>query len=113
MTRRAPVLLELVHADLECRLKAGEGTRAEDYLRRYPELAAEPAVAPPSVPALTSLTGEGQRPLGGGRCLVDAIGKEAGLTEQCEDSCLLHQEPSGLDLQRGRSHGPVLVCGCS
>jgi WD40 repeat protein/serine/threonine protein kinase len=36
---RLRVLVELVHADLECRLKAGEAARAEDYLRRYAELA--------------------------------------------------------------------------
>ena len=32
------LLIELVHADLECRLKAGESTRVEDYFSRYPEL---------------------------------------------------------------------------
>jgi WD40 repeat protein/tetratricopeptide (TPR) repeat protein len=36
--------VELVHADLELRLKAGEAVRVEDYLRRYPELATAPAV---------------------------------------------------------------------
>jgi tRNA A-37 threonylcarbamoyl transferase component Bud32/putative hemolysin len=40
---RQVVLVELVHADLECRLKAGEGARVEDYLRRYPQLALDPA----------------------------------------------------------------------
>src|SRR5690348_12904619 len=39
---RTAVLLELVHADLECRLKAGEPARVEEYLRRYPALAALP-----------------------------------------------------------------------
>jgi WD40 repeat protein len=37
---RRAVLVELIHADLECRLKAGEAARVEDYLERYPELAA-------------------------------------------------------------------------
>jgi serine/threonine protein kinase len=36
------LLLELVHGDLEYRLRAGEAARVEDYLRRYPELAREP-----------------------------------------------------------------------
>src|SRR5262245_66519273 len=36
------LLAELVHTDLEYRLKAGEPARVEDYLRRYPELAADP-----------------------------------------------------------------------
>jgi WD40 repeat protein/predicted Ser/Thr protein kinase len=35
------VLIELIHIDLELRLKAGETARAEDYLQRYPELAAD------------------------------------------------------------------------
>jgi serine/threonine-protein kinase len=41
---RQAVLVELVHAELECRLKAGEAARAEDYLARFPELAADPNV---------------------------------------------------------------------
>ena len=36
--RRAALLVELVHVDLEYRLKAGEAARVEDYLQRYPEL---------------------------------------------------------------------------
>jgi hypothetical protein len=39
--RRA--LTELVHIDLERRLRAGEGVRVESYLQRYPALAAEAA----------------------------------------------------------------------
>jgi serine/threonine-protein kinase len=35
---RSLALLELAHAELECRLKAGEPARAQDYLMRYPEL---------------------------------------------------------------------------
>jgi serine/threonine protein kinase/tetratricopeptide (TPR) repeat protein len=35
------LLVELVHADLECRLKASEPARIEEYLERYPDLAAE------------------------------------------------------------------------
>src|SRR5262249_49310374 len=38
---RCPVLIELVHLDLELRLKAGEAARAEEYLARYPELAGD------------------------------------------------------------------------
>jgi WD40 repeat protein/Flp pilus assembly protein TadD/predicted Ser/Thr protein kinase len=38
-TLRRPALVELVHADLEWRLKAGQAVRVEDYLRRFPELA--------------------------------------------------------------------------
>ena len=36
---RYPLLIELVHIDLELRLKAGEVARVEEYLARYPELA--------------------------------------------------------------------------
>jgi WD40 repeat protein/serine/threonine protein kinase len=42
--RRRPLLIELVHADLELRLKAGEPARVETYLGRYPELAEDPVV---------------------------------------------------------------------
>ncbi len=35
---RAALLVELVHVDLEYRLKAGEAVRVESYLERYPEL---------------------------------------------------------------------------
>jgi hypothetical protein len=41
---RWPALVELVHTDLEVRLKAGELMRVENYLRRYPELAGDRAV---------------------------------------------------------------------
>ena len=37
--RRHELLVELVHADLEFRIKAGESVRVEDYLRKYPDLA--------------------------------------------------------------------------
>src|SRR4051812_11607108 len=36
---RQAALVELIHTELECRLKAGEAARVEDYLRRYAELA--------------------------------------------------------------------------
>ena len=42
---RSRVLIELVHIDLELRLKAGEAARVEEYLARYPELADDRAVA--------------------------------------------------------------------
>jgi eukaryotic-like serine/threonine-protein kinase len=35
---RGALLVELVHVDLEYRLKAGEAARVETYLQRYPEL---------------------------------------------------------------------------
>jgi tetratricopeptide (TPR) repeat protein len=35
------VLGDLIHADLEYRLKGGEGVRVEDYLARYPRVAGE------------------------------------------------------------------------
>src|SRR5262249_29523564 len=37
-TLRVPVLIELVHVDLEFRLDEGESARVETYLRRYPAL---------------------------------------------------------------------------
>jgi predicted ATPase len=41
---RFRVLIELVHIELELRLKAGETARVEEYLARYPELTADHAV---------------------------------------------------------------------
>jgi predicted ATPase len=42
---RRALLVELVHTELELRLKAGEAVRVEDYLASYPELAGDrPAV---------------------------------------------------------------------
>ena len=38
---RHRLLVELVHIDLELRLKAGESVRVEQYLGCYPELAAD------------------------------------------------------------------------
>ncbi|HEV3263103.1 MAG TPA: serine/threonine-protein kinase [Gemmataceae bacterium] len=35
------LLVELIHVELEYRLKAGEPARAEEYLRRYPELSTD------------------------------------------------------------------------
>ena len=39
---RRTVLLELVHADLEYRLKDGEPARVEEYMDRFPELKSDP-----------------------------------------------------------------------
>jgi tetratricopeptide (TPR) repeat protein/tRNA A-37 threonylcarbamoyl transferase component Bud32 len=41
---RGAVLVELAHADLEFRLRAGEPARVEEYLRRFPELGARESV---------------------------------------------------------------------
>jgi predicted ATPase len=42
---RSRVLIELVHIELELRLKAGDTARVEEYLARYPELTGDQAVA--------------------------------------------------------------------
>src|SRR5581483_2437994 len=41
---RSATLIELVYVDLEYRLKAGEPARVEEYLQRFPELAADAEV---------------------------------------------------------------------
>src|SRR6516162_7969746 len=41
---RRAALIELVHVDLERRLKAGESVRVEAYLSFYPELADDPVL---------------------------------------------------------------------
>jgi serine/threonine-protein kinase len=38
---RRPLLIELIHADLELRWRAGERASAREYLERFPELAAD------------------------------------------------------------------------
>jgi WD40 repeat protein/serine/threonine protein kinase len=42
---RAAALIELVHVELELRIRAGEPACAEEYLRRFPELEADGAIA--------------------------------------------------------------------
>jgi serine/threonine-protein kinase len=42
---RRALLIELIHSELYYRLEAGEPARAEDYLARYPDLAADQPVA--------------------------------------------------------------------
>jgi hypothetical protein len=42
---RRALLVQLVHADLYHRLKAGEGARVEAYFARYPQLCQDPGVA--------------------------------------------------------------------
>jgi serine/threonine protein kinase/predicted ATPase len=42
---RQRTLIELVHIDLELRLKRGENARVEEYLERYPELARDRVIA--------------------------------------------------------------------
>ncbi len=53
---RLALLRELIHIDLEYRLKAGERARTQDYLNRFPEIARDTCVvavepAPPGAPA--------------------------------------------------------------
>jgi len=42
---RSSLLIELIHSDLECALKAGESVRVESYFQRFPELASDPELA--------------------------------------------------------------------
>src|SRR5438128_1018744 len=44
--RRQEALVELIHRDLELRLKTGEAVRVERYLESYPDLARDPLVVP-------------------------------------------------------------------
>jgi formylglycine-generating enzyme required for sulfatase activity/tRNA A-37 threonylcarbamoyl transferase component Bud32 len=41
---RRAVLIELIHVDLECRLRAGQPVRVEHYLKKYSELKADTAL---------------------------------------------------------------------
>ena len=42
---RTAALIELVHVELELRLRAGEPARAQEYFQRFPELEADAAIA--------------------------------------------------------------------
>ena len=44
-TIRSALVLELAHAELEYRIRAGEPARAEDYLQKYSELRDDSAAA--------------------------------------------------------------------
>src|SRR5262245_51126932 len=55
--KRWAALIELVHADLEYRVQAGEPVHVEDYLLRYPELGRDAAVVHDLREAATELRG--------------------------------------------------------
>src|SRR5262245_28268298 len=57
---RCRLLIELVHIDLELRLKAGEPARVEEYLARYSELAADRAATLELVAAEHALRRRGE-----------------------------------------------------
>jgi adenylate cyclase len=66
---RALVLVELVHIDLELRLKAGEAARAEEYLGRFPELARDSAAAVELIAAEHALRGQTEPGITADECL--------------------------------------------
>src|SRR5262245_44848989 len=61
------------------------------------------------ISALTSISSEDQRPLGGGRCLTRTSGDKMRLAECYEYRGVLHQQLSRFDLVRGRSHESVAL----
>jgi serine/threonine-protein kinase len=61
---RRTLLIELVHTELELRLKAGEAARVEEYLARYPQLAADRLVALELIAAEYQLRRRGEAHLG-------------------------------------------------
>jgi serine/threonine-protein kinase len=66
---RRDMLVELVHADLECRLKAGMDVRAETYLARYPELGDDRRLALELITAEHELRGRRETNVGVGEYL--------------------------------------------
>ena len=60
---RDAVLVELVHTELELRLKAGEPARVEDYLTRYPQLLGDRAATLELIAAEYELRRRGERDL--------------------------------------------------
>jgi serine/threonine protein kinase/predicted ATPase len=57
---RYRLLIELVHIELELRLKAGEAASVEEYLTRYPELAGDTAAAVELIAAEYTLRRRGE-----------------------------------------------------
>src|SRR5262245_24714793 len=66
---RGRLLIELVHIDLELRLKAGEAARVEEYLARYSELAGDRAATLELIVAEHALRRRGEPDLGLGEYL--------------------------------------------
>src|SRR5262245_22010650 len=60
----ARLLLELVHVELELRLRAGEPARVEEYLNRFPALAADRADLVGLIEAEHTLRNRFQPPVG-------------------------------------------------
>jgi serine/threonine-protein kinase len=60
---RLPLLVELVHLDLELRIKAGDTVCAQEYLDRFPEVAADPQLAGEVLAAEHGLTPRGKEHL--------------------------------------------------
>ncbi len=77
-----PALVELVHVDLERRLKAGEACRVETYLAQYPRLAEEADVLLDLVAAEYRLRRRHEPDLGPAEYLRRFPGHRAGLAER-------------------------------
>jgi serine/threonine protein kinase/predicted ATPase len=58
-----PILIELVHTELELRLKSGEAARVEEYLTRYPQLAEDRAAVAELIAAEYDLRRRSERGL--------------------------------------------------
>jgi serine/threonine protein kinase len=92
---RRPVLLELIHTDLEYRFRAGETVQVEAYLARYPELADDTAAVLDLIVAEYDLR---QRQLG--LTLEEYLQRYP----QYRPELLASFRPAGLD--RARALGP-------
>jgi WD40 repeat protein len=107
---RQLVLVELVHIDLELRLKAGEAARVEEYFDRYPQLAGDRSTAVELIAIEYQLRRRGEP----GLALDDYLQRfpqyREVLPQQLDPATLLGsatpRRPAGLP-----GHAPVEVAG--
>src|SRR5207248_912587 len=98
---RRAVLVELVHIDLEYRVRAGEALRAADYVDRYPELGEEEGILRSLQSTEEELRGQSQsRPQSGASGQAD--GSEQGTARAGESATGSGPEPSSLPPRLGR-----------
>src|SRR5262249_47510781 len=106
---RQPLLIELVHIDLELRLKAGEAARVEEYRARFPDLEADRAAALERMAAEYALRRRREREVGLDDYLRRFPAYGAELPEQIESATLLGGGPPCRPADTGPADTPQVA----